>query len=323
MTREALSASSDEAGARPIQWEAPIPLVTSRFFMGDSLMAIGISVVLMYAAVFLMALVANGEVLFVPWQIGAGIFAVFAVLFPLIALVVFQNRIDASFAVSAEGFEVAGGAKMRKVNRVVLVFALLSGRPSAIGPAMLASADEGRAIPWHDVRTVKYHPRSHVIELRDSIFRMSRLFCPPERYAEIEARVRAEVARAPRQARAIDRRDAARRLAWNVATAGGWFLAVGWDPDHTLAWLSAAAVALVLAGWVDWSLGRLIALAGVACTIVAAVRMGQRAFEATHYEGLFTIHGYDRDSELLAVSCAGLLVLAVVGVRHAVLGMKR
>jgi hypothetical protein len=323
VTDDGVTARGDEAGGPPIRWEAPIPLVTSRFFMGDSLMAIGISVALMYVAVFLMALVVNGEVLIVPWPIGAGVFAVFAVLFPLIALVVFQNRIDASFAVSAEGFEVAGGARMRKVNRVVLVFALLSGRPSAIGPAMLASADEGRAIPWRDVRKVKYHARNHVIELRDSIFRMSRLFCPPDRYAEIEARVRAEVAHTPHLARKFDRGDAARRLAWNVATAAGWFLAVAWDPDHTLAWLSAAAVALVVAGWIDWWLGRLMALAGMACTIVAAARIAQRALQATEYDGLFTIHGYDTDGGLLGISCAGLLLLATVGIRHGILTARR
>ena len=117
MTQETITTRGDEVGGPAIRWEAAIPLVTSRFFLGDTLIALGASVVLMYLAVFAMALVVNHEVLILPWQIGATIFVVFAILFQLIALLVFENHIDASFAVSARGFEVASGAKVRRCGR--------------------------------------------------------------------------------------------------------------------------------------------------------------------------------------------------------------
>jgi hypothetical protein len=283
----------------------------------DSLLVITLAVVLMYASVFLMALVVNGEVLLLPWQMGAGLLVFFAVLFPLIALAVFQNHADATFAVTPEGYEVHGGARARKVNRAVLVLALLSRRPGAVGAAMLASAGESTKVSWRDVRSARYHPGPRVIELRDSSFKMSRLFCPPELYEDIAARVGAEIAHAPRSTRPVDWSDARARVGWGAVTALGWMLAVAWWPDDTLTWLTGAAVAIVVAQWVDWWLGRAFAIAGLGCVAVAATRIGMRAIEATDYDGLFTIHGYDRDSGLLWITCAGLLLLALVGVRRA------
>ena len=297
--------SETEAGGPAIRWEAPIPLVTSRFFMLDSLLAITLSVLIAYALVFVMALVVNGEVLLLPWQFVAALWLFFVVLFPLIALVVFRNRIDASFAVGAVGFEVAGGTKLRRVNRIVLVLALLSGRPAAVGPALLATADERRAIPWGDVQTARYHPREGVIELRDSIVRMTRLFCPPDRYAAIEARVRAEIARHPHRAVRVDWGETLVRLGWSGLVGVGWLLAVAWDPDETVRWITAAAVALTAGCWIDWWLGRLIGIAGVGGVLVAAAMVGVAALDATHHEGLFTIYGYERDSGLLAITCLG------------------
>lgn len=103
----------------------------------------------------------------------------------------------------------------------------------------------------------------------------------------------------------------------------GWFLAVAWDPDDTLSWLSAAALLLVLAPWIDWWLRRLVAVVGLGCASVAAIQVGRRAFEATTFDGQFTIHGYDTDTGLLAISCGGLLVLCLVGLRHALLTTRR
>jgi hypothetical protein len=305
-----------EAGGPAIRWEAPIPLVTSRFFMGDSLLAITVAVLLAYASIFVMALIVNGEVLLMPWQFGAALWLFFMVLFPLIALGVFQNRIDASFAVSEAGFEIAGGTKLRRVNRVVLILALLGGRPAAIGPAMLATADERRAIPWGDVRTVRYHPRDCVIELRDSIFRMNRLFCPADRYEAIEARVRAEIACHPRPVTRVDWADVLKRVGWSALVAVGWVLAVAWDADRTFPWITGAAIAAAAGCWIDWWLGRLVGGVALTAALVAAGMVVVAAFEATHYEGLFTIYGYDRDSDLLAITCVGLFLLAAIGLRR-------
>lgn len=158
----------------------------------------------MYASVFLMALAVNGEGVLLPWRLGAGLFVGFAALFPLIALAVFQNRVDATFVVTPEGYEVHGGSKVRKVNRAVLALAVLSRRPGTVGVAMLASAGESTQVSWRDVRSVRYHAGPRVIELRDSSFKMSRLFCPPDRYEDIAARVRAEIAHAPRAVHPFD-----------------------------------------------------------------------------------------------------------------------
>ncbi|TAJ17742.1 MAG: hypothetical protein EPO65_10570 [Dehalococcoidia bacterium] len=312
----AIEDERDSAGGPPIRWEAPIPLATSRYFLGDCLWAVAVTVVLGYALVFLMGLIAGEGIVILPWQFAAGALVFVGVMFPLIALVVFQNHIDASFAVSSAGFEIASGAKVRKVNRIVLALALLGGRAASIGPAMLATADEERAIQWASVSSVKFHPRDRVIELRDSVLRMNRLFCPHDLYPHIEARVRSELAGATHQTRATDWRGTSIHVAWTALTGIAWFLAVAWGPDDALRWLIAAASAVALSEWVRWWLGRLLALIGLSCTVVASGMVAARALESTTYEGLFTIHGYDTDSTLLVVTVAGITLLLLIGVRR-------
>ena len=148
-------------------WEASIPLVGDRFLLLDTVTALGLTVVAMYGLVALMGLLLEGRPVFLPWQMGAGLFTGFFVLFGLISLAVFQNRVDVTYDVGPGGMVQTAGAKAHKVNRIMLFLALLSGKGGAIGSGLLAQSREVTQIAWDEVRGVWYHPGRGVVEVRD------------------------------------------------------------------------------------------------------------------------------------------------------------
>ena len=306
-------------GAPSISWQGSIPLVTSRFFQRDVFLALGIAMLSSYTIVVVAGvLFARGPV-FLPWQFPVFGFVVFWVLFELIALVVLGSSVDATFTVDAEGMSVTAGARVRKINKVVMVLALLSGRGGAIGSALLAQSREETLVRWEAVNHVTFYPQDHVIQVRDLGLRMTRLFCPADRYAEIAQRVRDEVAhaRAAHPPRPFAWRALIRRVATDMLVAGAFVLSMAWAPDDAGGFLLAAAGAAALAEWFDtWWLGRVLGVVSLAGTLMAAGVIAFLALDRTTYEGLFTIYCYDHDTPLLVISCIGMLVLSVLALRR-------
>ncbi|GEM_PF-4298363 len=290
------------------QWDYAMPLVTSRFFLADTVLALGIAIVAMYGLVAVAGLIAEGKPVLLPWQMGAGLFVGLFLLFGVISLAVFQNRVDVTYVVDRNGITQTAGAKARKVNRIVLVLALLSGKGGAIGSGLLAQSREETHIGWTEVRGLWLHPKDHVIEVRDTYFRMTRIFCPPELYDAVAAMVHAGVAAHPRRPHPLHWRQVVAPIAWALGALGAAVLAPAWNEDLA-PWAFGAAglviVARLLPGWA----GRMVAAGGLLVVLAAAAQVAAAALERTDFGGLFGLYGYERDTDFLVITCAGLLVL--------------
>lgn len=304
----------------PISWQGSIPLVTSRFFQRDVLLALGIASLSGYTLVFLAGLVFTGDAVLLPWEMPVFGFLVMWVLFQLIALGVLGNRADARFTVGAEGMSITAADQIRRVNKAVMLLALLSGRSGTIGSAMLAKSREDTLVPWGSVNHVAFYPRQRVIQIRDSGLRITRLFCPDEQYEAIAERVREELAteRTTHPKQPFDWQPVMRRLAVGLGAAVAFVLAMAWAPDDTGALLLTAAATVALAEWFDsWWLGRALGVVSLTTALSAAVVVARLALETTTFEGIITIHGYDHDEPLLVITAVGIAVLAAMAVRRA------
>jgi hypothetical protein len=254
-----------------------------------------------------------------PWQFPVYGFVAFWVLFQLVALVVLGNRVDATFTVDAEGMTVAAGERIRKVNRIVTIIALLSGRPGPVGSAMLATSREDTLVRWESVSRIKFYPRQRVIQVRDSGMRTTRLFCPSDRYEEIVRRVHEETERAHavHPTAPFPWHSLVRRLAFNLLAAVAFVLGMAWSPDETGGMLLTAAITVALAEWFDtWWLGRVLAVVALGAAALSAAIVASLAFETTTFYGIVTIHGYDRDESLLAITSLGIGLLVVMSLRR-------
>lgn len=298
-------------------WDASIPLVGDRFFFLDTVTALGIAVVAMYGLVALMGVLVDGRPVFLPWQMGAGLLAGLFLLFGLVSLVVFQNRVDVSYAVGPAGIVQTAGAKVRKVNRVVLVLALLSGKGGAIGSGLLAQSRETTHIEWDEVRGVWYHPGRGVVEVRDNLFRMTRLFCPPSLYPAVAALVQAQVAAHPAPVHHTDHGAAWRTAGWIVAALLAAVLVPAWQEDLVL-WGFGAALLISAARVAAGGMARLLAAAALLVVAAAGAQVLAAAMERTDFYGLFSVRGYERDTEYLAITAAGLAALGGLAVWRAV-----
>ncbi len=302
------TAPATAAASSRYQWDYAMPLVTSRFFLADTVLVLGIAIVAMYGLVAVMGLIAEGKPVLLPWQMGAGAFAGLFLLFGVISLAVFQNRVDVTYVVDGDGITQTAGAKTRKVNRIVLILALLSGKGGAIGSGLLAQSREETRIGWTEVRGLWLHPKEHVIEVRDTTFRMTRIFCPPELYDAVAATVHAGVGAHPRRPHPLHWRQVALPIAWALGALGSAVLAPAWNEDLAPWAFGAAALVIVARLLPGWS-GRVAAGGGLLLALAAAAQVAAAALDRTDFDGLFTIYGYAHDTDFLVITCAGLLTL--------------
>lgn len=300
-----------------LTWEYGMPLLTNRFFLWDMLRWAGISFGLTYAVVAAAGLIFAQELILLPWWFAA-IFGGLILFATLLTVLIFQNRYDTTFTLDDQGAYLQSGSKGRKVNRILTILALLSGKPGAVGSAMLAEARQDLAIEWQDVRKVDVHPGQRVVSLADSWHTAARLYCPPDLFDQVVERVQYYVAHAPRRApRTFQWRGIRMALAWVSVVAVAAFLCMAWMPEEAYGLVFGAGAVLACSGLVQGVIGRAAALGGILAVLALAARVASLAMEETNFDGLFSVWGYQHDTEFLAITAAGLAALLVAGVWRA------
>lgn len=115
-----------------------------------------------------------------------------AVLFLLVILLVFGNRMTQRFTLDARGVasEVVD-RRARGAARLLILLGLLTGKAGAVGTGLIAAGDRTRALLWSEVGRVRYDPRRHVVALGNSWRTVVILFCTPQNYASVASAVAA------------------------------------------------------------------------------------------------------------------------------------
>lgn len=244
-----------------IEWEARVPLLTSRFMLWDFGKVIVISIAIMYALVAIMGWFVDGEFVWLPLVVLPIAAGAMAVLFA-IACLLLGNRFTMRLAVGPEGVAYSSGAAERRWNRAAIILGVLAGSASAAGAGLLASSNEDGGFTWSEIHRANEYPGPRVITLRNSWRAVLRLYCTPENYEQVRAAVAAGIARgATERATAEAAEPEAPRRPWYAYAAA--------------VLVPAVAVILVTAWpWLQYEDGmRFVVLSGL-LLIVASLQRG-------------------------------------------------
>ena len=200
---------SDTVEDDPIVWEHTLFMLGDRFLLLDLLKVIVGSVVGMQLILLIMGFVTEREVILLPPKVLGIVLGVMVFLFLIAILVAYGARYHARFTIDSKGVLSETGRKERKVNRWVLFFSLLSGRPQAIGASLIAFSRETDGVKWRAVRKVSVDPGKRVIVLKDSWHTIMRLYCTPENFDEVVGRVQTYTASAGRPQKARSKKNTA------------------------------------------------------------------------------------------------------------------
>jgi len=182
--------STKKPGQKPknplLSWNITVSLLTNRFILFDFMRWM----LLTYSA---MACIACLIGLF-SWDIKIlwGVFLLFGfvcagmtVLFILIMLLLFRNRMELAFAIDKDGITALVASPTAKAgNRLAVLLGIVSGKSSVLGAGLLARDQECTRLAFGELRRVRFSPGPAVISLRDKWFRQVRLYCRPENYDE-------------------------------------------------------------------------------------------------------------------------------------------
>lgn len=305
-----------KAAFQVISWEQYIPL-TDRFMLYDLLKVFVASVAIMQAMLLVMAFFIDEEPVILPFQIYLILFFIFASLYLFVALAVFRNKFWASFALAPEGAMYRMGARERKINRLVLVLSLLTGRPGPTGASLLALSQESGVVEWRDVYNVKTYPKERVVALSNSWRTVLRLYCLAENFDQVADRAQKCATKGAtwrmRHYIPVRHRQSFYAL-WTGSALLATLASLAWfeiyydltDRIAVLAGILVLFIGLAASYW--WS--RLVALPAAGASLWFLLRLALLAIDPiTGPTGAFYGYSYELDTSMLVISAAGGMAL--------------
>jgi hypothetical protein len=302
-----------------VVWRAGIPLLTNRFMLKDFGVFILATVVVMQLALGLIGLFAGEGFVTLPWPVYAGIVLVFVVGFAVVALVFYQNRFHAQFAVGPNGIVFESGQKERTLTRATILAGLLTLTPSAAGAGMLASAREVTVTGWDEIDRIRAYPRQRVIALGNSWRTLVRLYCTPENYPVVSERVQSYLTAAAlgreRPVMSPSRQIVLPVVVWVglVVLGGVMTRAWSWASDDTELVALLAVALLIPAGLVGRTGWVLAVPSGALAMIALLVTIGNALEEsASMFGGTYRLYEFDTGSFWLTLAGYALLIVLAV-----------
>ena len=211
----------------PLCWSAQFSLVTSRFFLGDMLRFLSLTYLVLVVVSLLMNLAAGNRLSdFFPmlalWGLAVAALGVLALL---VAALILGNRGGAIYALDEQGVVMLSRSKATPLHEISQWLGLLTGNAQLWASATLAKAEEKVAMGWPEVHKLRYFPAQGVVELYDSFHMAMRLYCPPDVYPVLVARLQqlAHPTLTPR-------RGGWRILGWLGLCLLGTLLGLCWEP---------------------------------------------------------------------------------------------
>lgn len=180
----------------PIIWDAEL-----RFFGPEMLRAWGLAMLATWVLMMLIlgiALAAQGETEAVP-TLALVMLAVtggLGLLGLLVMLLLFRGGYPVRYTVSADGVQMQTLSQVAKrVNRLAIVLGLLTGKPGLLGSGLIARSRETEALSWQGAFRAELRPQRHLIVLRGAWRNLMLVQCTPQNFAQVAARVQAEITR--------------------------------------------------------------------------------------------------------------------------------
>ena len=171
-----------------LEWDFDIPFF-NRFWALDILKAVGIAglvVVIILLLVFYSSPPIGGYDQ--SWMYALGLVGLVVFLVIIVLLVVYRSRYEAHYRIDSRGAGWTTRKRTRKKNAVIngLLFfmGLLSGKPGAVGTAILGEAQQTWSMQWKDVREIKVYPKQHAVMLKSS-WKKLLIYCTPENYETV------------------------------------------------------------------------------------------------------------------------------------------
>ncbi len=313
---------TDSGGPGLIAWEYDVPLITNRFMLYEFAKVSVLSVLLMYAFIGLMGVVIDGELVIIPWFVGAvagG--SLFVLMF--VAALLMGNRSRATFIIGPKGVGYEAGAREKALTRTAAAGGALGGSATGAGAGAIAVARDSEYLAWDDIHRVSLYPAQRVISLKNSWRVLLRLYVPPELWAEASSAVESRNAEVAATRGATSPTSPAFRIAWAVAALLLTMGAHAWPWAESMLTVRAGVLGglLVMAsGLTEGPLRRITGLAGAAAVFAHAVGLFFSEFDAP--SELLGIE-YAYDGGLLAVALACTVVLILMGVWRGVGGARR
>jgi hypothetical protein len=179
-------AAADHVGtAVRIAFTSEMRLLGNPFLWWDLAKVVGLSVLGMYAAVFLASLwIDPTEPLLLP-PVALPIAAAGLLVLFVLACLIMGDRWTYTVAIGDEGIGWSVGERDRRINRVVGALNVMSGRPSGMGASAIAISQEDDGLTWGQIHRANYHEAARVISLRDSWHVVQRLYVPADSWPEV------------------------------------------------------------------------------------------------------------------------------------------
>ena len=301
-----------------MQWDCRVPVLTNRFIMWDFAKVMVIAVIVIEAVGALMTFIIDGEAFFLPPLVFGIPLAVLVVLYLLVTGLILGNRYDMSFSLNAQGVQIRAAPSRYggRAIKILGVLAILLGDRSRNATAS-ATGDVGEqtGVQWRDVVRIKVYPRERVISLCDSWHTIQRLYCPPDVFDEVAARVRAYTAKGI--SRWEEQKAARLRPPWGfyavwallavgaTLASGAWYWA---EPLRDRIALLAGLLVL-LSGLLPGVFAWLCGMAGIITSLITLGTLLLPAMERKTYAGLEASYGFEYDPGFLLISLLGTIIL--------------
>jgi hypothetical protein len=202
-----------------LTWEIEIPLLSNRVILGGLVRVFAITGGIMC---LLMAVLfgAQGD-----WELIAPVSLALLVgclglfLLCLVVMVaVFRNRMRFRFTVSADGVRAETiDPTVKLVNRLSIGAGAFGGSPGTAGAGLINASRETEEALWSGSFSARYDDRAHTVVLRNAWRGLLYVYCTPEVYPLVVARMKREI-----EANGTAKRVAKRSpLAANMALSAG------------------------------------------------------------------------------------------------------
>lgn len=317
--------------AEAIVWERKMPLLTNRFFLRDSMLAMAVASIAMQVLFLVISIIVGEGLFFLPLGFILVPIGILSLLYVISILVVLQNNFGLRYTVDANGVSYESGSREKKINRVVFWLSLLSGKSGAIGSSLLARSQESGSFSWRDIYCVTLHPRARVITLNNSWRTVLRLYCTPENFEKVAERVQAYAAEGASW-RASNHVKPARYgffVKWSGMTAISFIASLVWlsgyDVGRMQLWkfyweaedlgpfALIVSFVVLLSGVFEGKKRSVVALIATAGSLLFISRLASLALgHYTDSDTAFTFQGYEVDPGLMVISFVGGFALVTM-----------
>jgi hypothetical protein len=124
--------------------------------------------------------------------VGLGLF----VMFILIMLIVFGNRMNTRYSISQKGILQETIDKVGVAgSRLALLAGILGRSPGTAGAGLIAMSQQAVTLDWKGGFILDPRPRRHMLILRNGWRPVMEVYCTPENYAQVEVLVRQHMGR--------------------------------------------------------------------------------------------------------------------------------